>query len=231
MPDLRHVPRSELFRVLKSDDLVRYFEELRDAASRAQPSGTNLDALDNLVLSADKLMYATGPGALALTTFTAFARTLLDDTNAPTMRLTLGLGSMATQDASNVAITGGAVSGGTIGLASGSIGYATGNGGTATQSTSKATAVTLNKMSGDITLNAAALAAGATVSFTLNNSNIAATDMVMATHNSAGTNGAYAVLAQVPAGGQSLISVTNRSSGSLSEAIVLRFIVFKAATS
>lgn len=44
----------------------------------------------------------------------------------------------------------------------GGIGYQTGSGGTVTQATSKSTAVTLNKLSGRITLNAEALAAGAT---------------------------------------------------------------------
>jgi hypothetical protein len=179
-----------------------------------------------LVTVADRLIYATGADAFALTTFTAYARTLLDDVDASTARGTLGLGTIATQAASSVSITGG-----TIGLTSGSLGYATGNGGTVTQATSKATGVTLNKVSGDITLNNAALAANTTVSFTLTNSTISATDLVLAEHNSAGTNGAYKITAQVLTGGASLISVTNRTGGSLSEAIVIRFAVFKGATS
>jgi hypothetical protein len=191
-----------------------------------QPVDATLTALAALVTVADRLIYATGADAFALTTFTAYARTLLDDVDASTARGTLGLGTIATQAASSVSITGG-----TIGLTSGSLGYATGNGGTVTQATSKATGVTLNKVSGDITLNNAALAANTTVSFTLTNSTIAATDLVLAEHNSAGTNGAYKITAQVLAGGASLISVTNRTGGSLSEAIVIRFAVFKGATS
>lgn len=191
-----------------------------------QPRDATLTAIAALVTAADRLIYSTGADAFALTTFTAYARTLLDDVDAATARGTLGLGSMATQNASTVAITGG-----TIGLASGSLGYATGNGGTVTQATDKTTGVTLNKVSGDITLNSAALAANTTVSFTLTNSTIAATDLVLAEHNSAGTNGAYQVTAQVLAGGASLISVTNRTAGALSEAIVIRFAVFKGATS
>lgn len=119
---------------------------------------------------------------------------------------------------------------GSIALASGSIGYAVGNGGAVTQATSKATGVTLNKLSGDITLNAAALAASTVISFTLTNSNIAATDLVLACHNSAGTSGAYGVTAQVTSAGACLISVRNLTAGSLSEAIVIRFAVFKAST-
>lgn len=51
----------------------------------------------------------------------------------------------------------------------GGLGYGTGAGGTVTQATSKSTAVTLNKPCGQITMNNAALAAGATVSFFMYN--------------------------------------------------------------
>lgn len=113
--------------------------------------------------------------------------------------------------------------------ATGGIGYATGAGGIVTQTTSKSTGVTLNKSTGEITMNAAALAADTTVSFTLTNSAIAASDYVMAQHVSAGTSGAYncTVLA---ADGAATINVRNITAGSLSEAIVLKFVVFKATT-
>src|SRR6185369_12062510 len=62
---------------------------------------------------------------------------------------------------------------------SGGIGYETGAGGTVSQSTSKSTGVTLNKITGQITLNGAALAAGGIVSFVLTNSTIAATDQLI----------------------------------------------------
>ena len=108
-------------------------------------------------------------------------------------------------------------------------GYITGDGGTVTQSTSKSTAVTLNKKCGTVTLNNAALAADAIVTFTLTNSTIAATDVVVLNHASAGTAGKYALNAQAAAGSAS-INVTNISAGSLSEAIVVRFAVVKAVT-
>tara|TARA_R100000278_G_scaffold123070_1_gene111139 strand:- start:958 stop:1380 length:423 start_codon:yes stop_codon:yes gene_type:complete len=108
-------------------------------------------------------------------------------------------------------------------------GYITGEGGTITQATSKSTTVELNKKCGTITLNNAALAADAIVSFTLTNSTIAATDVVVLNHASAGTAGKYALNAQAAAGSAS-INVTNISAGSLSEAIVIRFAVIKAVT-
>ena len=108
-------------------------------------------------------------------------------------------------------------------------GYITGEGGTVTQATSKSTAVTLNKKCGTVTLNNAALAADAIVSFTLTNSTISATDVVVLNHASAGTAGKYALNAQAAAGSAS-INVTNISAGSLSEAIVIRFAVVKAVT-
>ena len=108
-------------------------------------------------------------------------------------------------------------------------GYITGEGGAVTQATSKSTAVTLNKKCGTVTLNNAALAADAIVSFTLTNSTIAETDVVVLNHASAGTAGKYALNAQAAAGSAS-INVTNISAGSLSEAIVIRFAVIKAVT-
>lgn len=106
-------------------------------------------------------------------------------------------------------------------------GYVTGEGGTVTQATSKSTAVTLNKKCGTVTMHNAALAADAIVSFTLTNSTIAATDVLILNHASAGTAGKYALNAQAAAGSAS-INVTNISAGALSEAIVIRFAVVKA---
>lgn len=106
-------------------------------------------------------------------------------------------------------------------------GYITGEGGAVTQATSKATGVTLNKRCGQITLNNAALAASTTVSFTLTNSTIAATDLLVLNHVSAGTAGSYTLNAQCGAGSAS-INVRNVTAGSLSEAIVIGYAVIKA---
>jgi hypothetical protein len=107
-------------------------------------------------------------------------------------------------------------------------GYTTGAGGTVTQASSKSTGVTLNVPSGQITMNNAALAAAAEVSFTLTNSTIAATDVVMVSIASGATAGAYSVQCDATAAGSCRISVGNRNAGSLGEAIVLNFVVIKS---
>ena len=108
-------------------------------------------------------------------------------------------------------------------------GYTTGSGGTVTQATNKATGVTLNKSTGQITLNAAALTADTTVSFTLTNTVIEAGDILILNHISTGTAGSYLLNAQSATGSAS-INVRNITAGSLSEAIVIAFAVIKAVT-
>jgi hypothetical protein len=109
------------------------------------------------------------------------------------------------------------------------VGYGTGAGGTVTQATSKATGVTLNKICGTITMDAATLAHQTPVAFTLTNSAIAATDVVAVCVKSGGTAGAYLVSAGAVAAGSCSITLFNcQTSGSLSEAVVLSFAVIKA---
>ena len=104
-------------------------------------------------------------------------------------------------------------------------------GGTVTQATNKGTGVTLNAESGQITMNNAALAAAAEVSFTVTNDKIAATDVVVVNHGSAGTAGSYLVAANTIAAGSFAITVSNVSAGSLSEAIVINFVALICASS
>lgn len=158
------------------------------------------------------------------------------------------LGTIAVQNDNAVAITGGAVDGVAIGATTpstgafttvtasdsvlcngtGGIGYTTGAGGTVAQATDKSTAVTLNKLTGRITMNAAALAGGATVTFVLNNSTIEAPDMFIVTHQGNGTFGAYTINARVTGAGAASIAVRNNTAGSLSEDIIIKYAVFKS---
>ena len=110
------------------------------------------------------------------------------------------------------------------------MGYATGAGGTVTQATSKSTGVTLNKITGQIRMNAASLAANRVVSFRLTNSAITAGDVLILNHISGGTAGAYMLNAQ-SANGSAAINVRNLTAGALGEAIVIGFAVIKAVTS
>ena len=106
-------------------------------------------------------------------------------------------------------------------------GYITGEGGAVTQATSKSTGVTLNTKCGQITMNGAALAIDTTVSFTLTNSTIAATDVLVLNHAGGGTIGHYAFNARCAAG-SATIAVRNVHSAPLSDAIVIGFAVIKA---
>jgi hypothetical protein len=107
----------------------------------------------------------------------------------------------------------------------GKLGYATGAGGTIVQATSKATGVTLDKASGQITMHNASLAANTAVSFTLTNNQISATDTAMVHRKSGGTANAYRVEVDSVAAGSCVIRLTNLTAGALAESVVLQFAV------
>jgi hypothetical protein len=109
------------------------------------------------------------------------------------------------------------------------IGYSVGSGGTITQITSKSTGVTLNTICGVITMNNAALAATTSVSFTLTNSAIGTTDIVLLQILGVGTAASYFAQVDQVLSGSCRIHFRNITAGSLSEAVQLSFIVFKGA--
>ena len=102
-------------------------------------------------------------------------------------------------------------------------------GGVVIQAASKSAAVTLNKPSGVITMNGAALAAAAEVTFTVINSGATALSVPIVALASGGTSGAYLISVNACAAGSFDITVGNASVGSLSESLVLNFILFNAA--
>ncbi|MBK8159114.1 MAG: hypothetical protein IPK59_10230 [Rhodospirillaceae bacterium] len=63
---------------------------LQTAIDGKQPLDATLTAFAALTMSANKIVYATGPDAFALADLTAFARSLLDDADAATVRGNLG---------------------------------------------------------------------------------------------------------------------------------------------
>lgn len=143
-------------------------------------------------------------------------------------------GTTAVQVTSSGAVVTGFVSATTSIKSSGAtsgIGYATGAGGTVAQGSGsgKATGVTLNKVTGEITMDGAILNADTTVSFTLTNTAIAAGDHVLVQHVSGGTVGSYSCTA-VAAAGSATIYVRNITAGNLTEAPVLKFSIIKAVT-
>lgn len=70
--------------------------------THVQAFHANLTALAGLSLVADRLPYANGTGTLTLTTFTSFARTLLDDADAATARATLGVGNVENKSSATI---------------------------------------------------------------------------------------------------------------------------------
>lgn len=114
--------------------------------------------------------------------------------------------------------------------ATGKLGYNAGS--TVSQGTNKYTGVTLNAVTGTITMVNTAMANGNVATFTLTNSVIESTDYILVQHQSVGTLGAYTATA-TPNSGSAQIHVTKLTTdaGALSEAIVLRYAVIKSANS
>jgi len=112
--------------------------------------------------------------------------------------------------------------------ASQEIGYTTAAQGTVTQATSKSTGVTLNKSMGRITMNAASLAAGTSVLFTLTNSLISAGDVVVVSVSGGGTAGAYWPFVSSQTTGSAVIGLYNNTGGALAEAVIINYAIIHA---
>jgi hypothetical protein len=230
-------------------DTTGYFEfYAADGHYSLSISGTNIGGK---VISDILLEDPTNPNPVSATTITATGTSTLQSVTATSLAIsgaaTVGAGMAVT---GALSATGG-INSTTIGATTpstgafttlnvtgsssvvsptGSLGYGTGAGGTVTQATSKATAVTLNKPTGQITMTADSLAAGASISFQFNNSLISAVDtLIVNIVWSAVSPPNYIVRAGVGVGAAN-ITLKNDSAGALAEAVQINFAIIKGAT-
>jgi hypothetical protein len=179
----------------------------------AVPSSANLRAAMTDETGTGVLVFATSP---TLTTPTITNPTVSTGTFTSPALVTPAIGvATGTSLAATAAIT----SSGTAG-----VGYATGAGGVVTQGTSRTTGVTLNKTTGAITLFSAAGTTTATT-FTVTNSTVAATDVIILNQKS-GTDLYDLMVTAVAAGSFNLTFRT--TGGTTTETPVFNFAVIKA---
>ena len=76
-----------------------------------QAYDADLQAIAGLTSAADKGIQFTGSGTAGTFDLTTAGKALLDDASASAQRTTLGLGTIATQDAHNVSVSGGSITG------------------------------------------------------------------------------------------------------------------------
>lgn len=139
----------------------------------------------------------------------------------------VSIGNTTDPGAGNLLVTGSIRSNSAV-----SSGYSAGAGGTVTQATSKSTAVTINKPTGQITMNNAALTAGSTVTFKVNNTVATSSDTVILSCPYVTIDPAnYRVEVVFISSNEFNIRVTNISGGSLSEALQINFCIVRGAVS
>jgi hypothetical protein len=136
------------------------------------------------LVPATGLSSVTGTGAAVLATSPTLvtpalgtpASGVLTNCTGTAAGLTVGNATNATNATGSAVVTG-------------SIGYAIGAGGSVTQATDITTAVTLNKISGQIITQTQAWVANTTYSFTFNNTSIGVNDTVLVNEAAGGTTG------------------------------------------
>ena len=113
--------------------------------------------------------------------------------------------------------------------ATGEIGYSALAQTAVTQLSSKSTGVTANTSAGQITMNAASLAAATNVTFTLTNSLLSGKDVIIVNVASANaTAGAYNAWVSSMLAGSATITLRNITAGPLLEAVVINFAIIHA---
>lgn len=181
----------------------------------ATPSSANLAAAVTGETGSGALVFATSP-TLVTPALGTVASGVISACTSTGMVLTTPVIGVAT--GTSLTATGTIVSTGTAG-----VGYATGAGGTVSQATSRTTSVVLNKTTGSITLFSAA---GTTVAatFTVTNSTVAATDVIILNQKS-GTDLYDLMVTSVAAGS---FNITFRTTGgTTTETPVFNFAVIK----
>ena len=184
------------------------------------PTSANLAAAVTSETGSGSLVFATSPTLTAPTMTAPILGTVasgnISACTSTSMVLTTPVIGVAT--GTSLTATGTIVSTGTAG-----VGYATGAGGAVTQGTSRTTGVTLNKTTGAITLYSAAGTTAATT-FTVTNSTVAATDVIILNQKS-GTD-LYDLMVTAVAAGS--FNITFRTTGgSATETPVFNFVVIK----
>jgi hypothetical protein len=199
-----------------------------DSASAADSKLIELEVGGTDKFTVDKDGDAVVAGTLGVTGATALTGNVAVNTD----KFTVTAASGNTAVAGTLAVTGAStLTGATTcaaalksSSASGGVGYATGAGGTITQASSRTTGVTLDKISGAITLVSAAGSA-TPFSFTVTNSAVAATDVVVVSQKS-GTDKYILEVTAVAAGSFQITAYT--TGGTTTEQPVFNFAVIKA---
>lgn len=103
------VPDLSMISIVTTRSVTAFSVTVSGAAVVGAP--TTINANEAFTLRYDGVTNSWYPENQAIINATAFAQTLLDDPDAATARTTLGLGTISTQAASGVAITGGSITG------------------------------------------------------------------------------------------------------------------------
>lgn len=199
-----------------------------DSASASDSKLIELEVGGTDKFTVDKDGDAVVAGTLAVTGAATLSSTLGVTGNVAvnTDKFTVAASNGNTAVAGTLAVTGAAsfTAAALSAGATGGIGYATGAGGTVTQETNRTTGVTINKVTGAITLVSAAGSA-TPASFTVTNSAVAATDVVVVNQKS-GTDLYQISVTAVSAG--SFRITFNTTGGTTTEQPVFNFAVIKA---
>lgn len=192
-------------------DLGNTTNRFNNAYFSGNVTATNIGNIANINLDGSSSNVLYGNGA-----FAAAPSSTYGDSNVVTLLSSFG---------SNTITTTGNVAAGAV-TASGKIGYSAGA--NVTQTGSRSNSVTINGLSGEITLVASSMTAGQVDIFTVTNNQLEVGDMIICT-TYAGSAGTYLPMAFVSSATQAVFTVRNLDSFvTASESPVIKFIVIKA---